>query len=261
MGDARRLSHRPRGSRFDGCLESVCHWRFPMSFASATASGRELIESRTFLDTCEASWLALLAESDARGDYLDDGHSSCVSWLVDKLRLGPVHRDGQGARGERVDEASGSRRRFHLRRVAVCQGPSLDAPRGLDDIRDAKYVRYAATDTQDDLERRSQRWNYHENQDRKPGGIDDKAGIPPVARVRRRARHVGDRRRANSSLSCGSLLHIRTAIARPPHASATAARSRSGTRVTARLRARAGRRRCVRSPGGRRRPIDRTRSG
>ncbi len=48
---------------------------------------------------------------------------------------------------------------------------------GLDDIRDTKYVRYAATDTQDDLERRVRRCNYYENQDRKPDDIDDKAGI------------------------------------------------------------------------------------
>ena len=55
---------------------------------SATEQGRELIAELRHIDTCLAEWLVKLDDFDTWGAWKEDGHSSCVSWLVDRCGLG-----------------------------------------------------------------------------------------------------------------------------------------------------------------------------
>src|SRR4051794_22264234 len=50
--------------------------------------GNSLIAARRRLDAGEAEWLGWLVEFDRSGLWALDGHSSCVSWLVDHCGLG-----------------------------------------------------------------------------------------------------------------------------------------------------------------------------
>ena len=51
---------------------------------SATEQGRDLIANRRRLDSGEAEWLLALADFDTWGAWAEDGHSSCVAWLIEK---------------------------------------------------------------------------------------------------------------------------------------------------------------------------------
>ncbi|HVE94916.1 MAG TPA: DUF222 domain-containing protein, partial [Acidimicrobiales bacterium] len=55
---------------------------------SATLQGRELIDGLRHIDTCLAEWLLRLDEFDTWGTWAEDGHTSCVAWLVDRCGLG-----------------------------------------------------------------------------------------------------------------------------------------------------------------------------
>src|SRR3954454_9187968 len=49
--------------------------------------GKSLVEGRRRLDAGEAAWLAQLVEFDRAGLWALDGHTSCVSWLVQHCGL------------------------------------------------------------------------------------------------------------------------------------------------------------------------------
>src|SRR3954462_6170504 len=49
--------------------------------------GKSLVEGRRRLDAGEAVWLADLVEFDRSGLWALDGHTCCVSWLVDHCGL------------------------------------------------------------------------------------------------------------------------------------------------------------------------------
>src|SRR5947199_8307050 len=49
--------------------------------------GKSLVEGRRRLDAGEAAWLAELVEFDRDGLWALDGHTCCVSWLVDYCGL------------------------------------------------------------------------------------------------------------------------------------------------------------------------------
>src|SRR3954451_10890159 len=49
--------------------------------------GKSLVEGRRRLDAGEAAWLAELVEFDRSGLWAMDGHTCCVSWLVDHCGL------------------------------------------------------------------------------------------------------------------------------------------------------------------------------
>src|ERR1700759_3604786 len=49
--------------------------------------GNSLVEGRRRLDAGEAEWLGWVVEFDRGGLWALDGHSCCVSWLVDHCGL------------------------------------------------------------------------------------------------------------------------------------------------------------------------------
>jgi hypothetical protein len=145
---------------------------------SVTAQGQELIDERKFIDTCEAAWLSKLAVFDTSGAWREDGDATCSAWLVsqcdmsrstamEKLRVAhelerrPVIADAFGS-----GEIGYNKARVLTRLVG-----------GLDDARDARFVRFAEHDTADVLEKRVQRWNYYEGQDKEPSDLDDHRGM------------------------------------------------------------------------------------
>jgi len=54
---------------------------------SATVAGRELVAGRARLDVAECEWLLALASFDLFQTWKEDGHSSCVAWLVERCGL------------------------------------------------------------------------------------------------------------------------------------------------------------------------------
>src|SRR5437764_14207712 len=57
----------------------------PMTFSEL---GERLVVGRRRLEAGEAEWLAWLVEFDRGGLWALDGHTCCVSWLVDHCGLG-----------------------------------------------------------------------------------------------------------------------------------------------------------------------------
>lgn len=57
---------------------------------SATEQGRELIAELRHIDTCLAAWMVKLDDFDTWGAWAEDGHTTCVSWLVDRCGLARV---------------------------------------------------------------------------------------------------------------------------------------------------------------------------
>src|SRR4051794_25759398 len=53
----------------------------------ASDLGNSLVEGRRRLDSGEAEWLGWLVEFDRSGLWALDGHTCCVSWLVDRCGL------------------------------------------------------------------------------------------------------------------------------------------------------------------------------
>ena len=61
---------------------------------SATPQGQQLIDGLRHIDTCLAEWLLQLDDFDTWGTWAEDGHSSCVSWLVHSCGLAwPTAKD------------------------------------------------------------------------------------------------------------------------------------------------------------------------
>ena len=147
---------------------------------SATAQGQELIDERKFIDTCEAAWLSKLAIFDSSGVWQEDGHATCAAWLVDRCEM------GRSTAKDKLHVAHELERRpviavaFAAGNVSYAKVRALTRLEGLDDVRDAKYLRYAADDTKDVLERRVQRWNYYANQDKPPSDLNERRGIRRV---------------------------------------------------------------------------------
>ncbi|MEY2426000.1 MAG: hypothetical protein QOI61_1572 [Actinomycetota bacterium] len=143
---------------------------------SVTAQGQELIDERALIDTCEAAWLSKLVVFDASGAWQEDGHATCAAWLVGQC--GMSRRTAM----EKLRVAHELVRRpviaaaFSAGEIAYEKARVLSRLEGIDEVRDARFVRFAEHDTADVLERRVQRWNYEEGEDKEPSDLNDRRG-------------------------------------------------------------------------------------
>jgi hypothetical protein len=142
-----------------------------------TVAGRELIEQRKFLDTCEVDWLAKLAEFDSTSGYEADGYPTCVTWLVGFCGM------GRSTAKEKLRVAHELTRRPVIAAAFASGALSYQKARvltrliGLDTERDEEFVEHAQRDTADWLSRRVQRWNDLHDQDRPPKDRYERRGL------------------------------------------------------------------------------------
>ncbi len=143
---------------------------------SATPQGQELIDERKFIDTCEAAWLAKLVVFDASGTWAEDGHATCVSWLVGECEM------SRSTAKEKLRVAHELVRRPVVAAAFASGAISYEKARvltrldGVDDVRDVRFLAFADNDTAEVLQRRVQRWNYYEGQDKEPSDLNDRRG-------------------------------------------------------------------------------------
>ena len=109
--------------------------------------GQELIDGRKFIDTCEAGWLAKLVVFDASGAFAEDGHATCLSWLVGQCGL------SRRTAMEKLRVAYELVRRpaialaFAAGDIGDNKARVLTRLDGVDDVRDVRFLRFAEHDT------------------------------------------------------------------------------------------------------------------
>ncbi|HVT76711.1 MAG TPA: DUF222 domain-containing protein [Acidimicrobiales bacterium] len=143
---------------------------------SVSEQGRELIAAWTEIERGKARWVMKLAEFDASGAWREDGHATCMSWIVDRCE---VSRTSAKDKLRIAHELT----RRHMLRAAFIDGLAYSKVRalvrldGLDHERDATFVEHAKRDSVRVLEDRVRNWNYYNGQDKKPTSLDDHYGI------------------------------------------------------------------------------------
>jgi hypothetical protein len=143
---------------------------------SVSEQGRELIAAWVQLDRGEAEWVLKLADFDRSGVWKEDGHATCMSWLVDRCEM------SRTSAKEKL-RVSHELQRRPVVRAAFVEGLAYSKVRVLvrldriDHARDERFVGHAKNDPVHVLENRVQNWNYYNSQDKKPTSLDDHYGM------------------------------------------------------------------------------------
>ncbi len=144
---------------------------------SATAQGRELIEERRRLDACEAPWLAKLAEFDSLNAWAEDGHATCVSWLVDRCGIARMTAH------EKLRVAHQLRRRpvlataFTAGEISYSKIRTITRIDDADEDLDRSLLDTAQDATVEDLERVVRHWKLCKEQDELPEDRYERRGL------------------------------------------------------------------------------------
>jgi len=135
---------------------------------SATTQGQELIDGLRLIDTRLAAWLIQLDAFDTWGTWAEDGHSSCVSWLVD--RCGLARRTAKDKL--RVAKQLGKRKlladALAQGRVSYSQIRCITRIDDANDELDQSLLESAAVATVADLERVVRYWKQNREQETLP---------------------------------------------------------------------------------------------
>ncbi|MEY2397599.1 MAG: hypothetical protein QOJ00_773 [Actinomycetota bacterium] len=129
------------------------------------------------MDQALVQWILDLAAFDASQLWAEDGYSTCASWLVSKCDL------GWSTAKERLRVANELERRPVVREAFAAGALPFSKARvitrlhGVDNERDEKFVAIAGEYSVHVVDARVKNWNYFNDQDRRPGDIDDHYGI------------------------------------------------------------------------------------
>ncbi|HVE93338.1 MAG TPA: DUF222 domain-containing protein [Acidimicrobiales bacterium] len=156
---------------------SVAVLDVPESPRSATLQGRELIDGLRHIDTCLAEWLKQLDEFDTWGTWAEDGHTSCVAWLVDRcgLRRATAHEKLRVAKQLAKRKvlanalASGEVSYSKIRIATRIDDGNEELDRSLLDAAQAGTAR--------DMEQLVRHWKLQHQQEKPPQNLYEKRGL------------------------------------------------------------------------------------